>query len=128
SGEPIGLRPRLGPAYAPGPEDRASRIAELLTVRQPGGWSLLMPSGLPLGAGQGRRHYREARIEPGEVVTIVGRVLPFSDLADPTEANLLDGGLAGADDPEIAGDIAEARAAGLLEETPEEAWGNAAIP
>jgi hypothetical protein len=31
-------------------------------------------------------------------------------------------------DPEIAADLAEARAAGLLEDTPEEAWGNAAIP
>ena len=32
------------------------------------------------------------------------------------------------DDPEIVGDIAEARAAGLLADDPEEAWGNAAIP
>jgi hypothetical protein len=61
-------------------------------------------------------------------VTIIGRALPFSDLRDPAEADIaLDSDLA-SDDPEVMGDIAEARAAGLLEATPEEAWGNAAIP
>jgi hypothetical protein len=126
--DPVGLRPRVGSVYAPGPGDRESRIAQLLTVHEPGGWSLLGTSGTPLAGGGGRRHYREARIEPGDVVTVVGRVLPFADLADPAEANLLDGSALGADAPEIAGDLAEARAAGLLEATPEEAWGNAAIP
>ena len=29
------------------------------------------------------RHYAEARIEPGDVVTVVGRVVPFSEVADP---------------------------------------------
>ena len=125
---PIGLRPRVGPVYAPAPGDREARIAALLTVRAPGAWSLIGTGGLPLGASQGRRHYREARIEPGDIVTVVGRVLPFSDLSDPTEANLLDGAGLAPDDPEVAGDIAEARAAGLLEPSPEEAWGNAAIP
>ena len=43
-------------------------------------------------------------------------------------AFLLDGSNVGPDDPEVAGDLAEARAAGLLAATPEEAWGNAAIP
>ena len=33
----------------------------------------------------------------------------------------------GAADPEVFADLAEARAAGLLEDTPQEAWGNAAI-
>lgn len=127
-GGPIGLRPRTGSVYAPGPDDHAARIAELLTVRQPGGWSLLDPSGLPLGTGGGRRRYREARIEPGDIVTVVGQVLPFSELADPDAANLVDGAGVAADDAEVAGDLAEARAAGLLEDTPEEAWGNAAIP
>jgi hypothetical protein len=127
-GGPIGLRPRTGPMYAPGPDDREARIAELLTVRRPGAWSLLDPSGLPLGSGPGRRRYREARIEPGDIVTVVGRALPFSDLADPDEANLVDGAGLAADDVEVAGDLAEARAAGVLEDTPEEAWGNAAIP
>jgi hypothetical protein len=125
---PTGLHPRTGPLYAPGPDDREARIAELLTVRRPGAWSLLDPGGLPLGTAQGRRRYREARIEPGDIVTVVGQALPFADLADPDEANLVDGAGLAADDVEVAGDLAEARAAGLLEDTPEEAWGNAAIP
>src|SRR5690349_1769 len=118
-GGPIGLQPRVGPVYAPGPDDREARIAELLTVHRPGPWSLLGTTGLPLGAGTGRRHYREARIEPGDVVTVLGRVLPFADLGDPTDANLLDGAGVATDDPEIAGDLAEARAAGLLEASPD---------
>ena len=125
---PAGLQPRTGPVYAPGPDDREARIAQLLTVRRPGGLSLLGPNGLPVGVGGGRRRYREARIEPGEIVTVVGRALPFSELSDPTDANLVDGTGLASDDPEILGDIAEARAAGVLESTPEAAWGNAAIP
>jgi hypothetical protein len=125
---PAGYLPRVGPVYAPGPDDREARIAQLLTIRRPGGSSLLGRNGLPLAGGGGRRHYREARIEPGDVVTVVGRVLPFSEVADPAEANVVEGTGLAADDPEILGDIAEARAAGLLEATPEEAWGNAAIP
>jgi hypothetical protein len=30
-----------------------------------------------------RRHYREARLEPGDVITVVGRALPSGDLPDP---------------------------------------------
>jgi hypothetical protein len=60
-------------------------------------------------------------------VTIVGRALPFSDLDDPTEADIAEGSLA-VDDPEVTGDIAEAREAGVLVGSPEEAWGNAGIP
>jgi hypothetical protein len=127
---PLGLRPRVGSVYAPGPADREARIAQLLTVRQPAGGdpSVLGGSGFGLSAGAGRRRYREARIEPGDLVTVVGRALPFSELADPAEANLVEGTGLAADDPEIAGDLAEARAAGLLETTAEAAWGNAAIP
>jgi hypothetical protein len=124
---PTGLQPRTGPVFAPGPEDRDAQIAALLTVRQPDNWSLLDRSGLPLSTTNRRSHYREARIEAGDIVTVVGRVLPFADLEDPTGANLVDGtGLDGAD-PEIAADLADARAAGLLAATPEDAWGNAAI-
>ena len=39
------------------------------------------------GAGRPRR-YREARLAPGDVVTVIGRALPFSDLADPAEADV----------------------------------------
>jgi hypothetical protein len=126
-GGPIGLNPRIGSVFAPGPDDRDTQIAALLTVRAVGSGSLLDGSGLPLRSTGGRNHYREARIEPGEAVTVVGRVLPFSDLDDPADANLLDGSGVAPDDPEIAADLAEAREAGHLAATPEEAWGNAAI-
>src|SRR4051812_39728734 len=36
-GDPIGLRPRTGPIYAPGPDDREAQIADLLTVHRPTG-------------------------------------------------------------------------------------------
>jgi hypothetical protein len=126
-GDPPGLNPRTGSVYAPGPDDRAARIADLLTVRRPDGWSILDRSGLPPWS-HGGRHYREARIEPGDAVTVVGRALPFADLDDPDEANVLDGAIVASDDPEIAADLAEARATGLLEPTADDAWGNAAIP
>ncbi len=84
--------------------------------------------------------YREARIEPGQVVTIVGRALQFRDLADPTEADhaeldtltgAVDGNhvpdLGALDDPEVAASYARAREEGILLADPAEAWGNAAI-
>lgn len=131
---PPGLRLRNGPAYGPG-EDRDAQIAALLTVRPAG-------SGLPgddggrregfgsglLGGAQRSRRYSEARIEPGEIVTVIGRAMPFDQLADPAAADLLDPGSSGTDDPEIAADLAAARAAGALLSDPEDAWGNAAIP
>lgn len=125
-GGPIGLMPRTGSVFAPGPDDRESQIAALLTVRAAGDVALRHPNGLPLSTGS-KNHYREARIEAGDPVTVVGQVLPFADLSDPAGANLLDGSGVEAGDPEIAADLAEARAAGLLAATPAEAWGNAAI-
>jgi hypothetical protein len=134
--EPVGLRPRAGGAIQPGVLDRDARIAALLTVHQPlddpdSVDGLLDGHGGGLGLG-GQREYHEARIEPGDLVTIVGMVQPFDQLPDPAGADVaagdgLDGGgLIG--DPEVAADLAEARAAGLLESDPVEAWGNAAIP
>jgi hypothetical protein len=131
---PSGLRIRSGPAFGPG-EDREAQIAALLTVKPAG-------SGLPgegggrwqgfasahLGGARHNRSYTEARIEPGEVVTIIGRAMPFDQLDDPDTADVHGGGLPLADDPEIAADLAAARAAGTLASDPEEAWGNAAIP
>ena len=125
-GGPIGLMPRTGSVFAPGPDDRESQIAALLTVRA-GGAALVGKSGVPLATTSGRNHYREARIEAGDPVTVVGRVLPFADLDDPADANLAAGSGIEASDPEIAADLAEARAAGLLAATPGEARGNAAI-
>jgi hypothetical protein len=129
--EPTGLRLRAGSAIQPGIVDRATQIADLLTVHDPSG--LGDPGGDVLdGHTGGRRDYREARIEPGDVVTIIGTVLPFDQLEDASGADAVTrigldtiGDIA---DPEIAADLEEARAAGTLETDPSEAWGNAAIP
>lgn len=122
--EPPGLAIRTGAATRLSEPDRDTAIAELLRVRDPD--TTDRPAALR--DSDGPRRYREARLEPGDAVTIVGRALPFSDLADPVaadsgiEADVLDS------DPEIAADLAEARAAGILAADPEDAWGNAAIP
>jgi len=130
SGGAVGLQPRMGSAFGPGP-DRESQIAALLTVQgsssDPYGRASAGIGSVPLSIGSGDRHYTEARIDAGDIVTVVGQVVPFVDLTDPTAANLLDDSLVGANDPEVVADLAEARAAGLLEDTPAEAWGNAAI-
>jgi hypothetical protein len=60
-------------------------------------------------------------------VTILGSALPFGDLDDPATADR-DRPMLALDDPEVAMNVAEAREAGILAATPEEAWGNAAIP
>jgi hypothetical protein len=135
--DPPGLLPRTGSAFGPVP-DRQAQIAALLTVRDPGtdpwarpgaaGGAISLGSNLGvLGAATSRRQFREARIEPGDVVTVIGQVLPFGDLTDPAEADQAGGSAAVANDPEVAADLAEARAAGLLADTAAEAWGNAAI-
>jgi hypothetical protein len=136
-GDPPGLVPRTGSAFGTAP-DRESQIAALLTVRDPGGdpWAPSAPTGgaIALGSGRGllgaatsRRHYQEARIEAGEIVTVMGQVLPFGELEDPEAADHVDGSSDLASDPEVAADVAAARAAGLLADSPEQAWGNAAI-
>jgi hypothetical protein len=138
--EPVGLRMRAGSTYAPAP-DRDAQIAALLTVHTPAG--SLPSAGVNAGGWRGfasdrlldghyrsapRRHYREARLAPGDVVTVVGLALPFDQLADPTGANELESTEPLLDDPEIAADVAAARAAGFIRGDPEDAWGNAAIP
>jgi len=131
---PAGLSMRTGSALGPAEVDREAAIAALLTVRpaspgsadDPDGGSVL--SAMAGGPPTRGVHYREARLAPGDAVTVVGRALPFSDLADPTEADQASGSGVAPDDPEVAADIAEARAAGLLAEDAEHAWGNAAIP
>jgi hypothetical protein len=125
SGEaPVGLELRRGAAYRSAEPDTATQIADLLRVDDEG------PPGDPwttrtARSGQG---YREARLELGDLVTIVGQALPFSDLGDPTGADLGLGSGGLADDPEVAMDLAEAREAGALADDPATAWGNAAIP
>ena len=125
--EPPGLAIRTGGATQSTEIDRVAAIADLLTIHDPASgagspdWRGFRPQ-------EGRREYREARLEPGDAVTIVGRALPFRDLEDPGGA---DEGMGVGDpesDPEIAADMAEARAAGTLADDPDAAWGNAAIP
>lgn len=121
--EPPGLALRTGGATRVSEPDRATAIADLLRVRNPETNRLAI-----LRNDELRRSYRETRLAPGDAVTVVGRALPFSDLSDPvaadygTEADQLD------DDPEIAADLAAARAAGTLAVDSDDAWGNAAIP
>jgi hypothetical protein len=123
---PAGLRPRGGSALTPAAEDRQAQIAALLTVRRPDGESESVLEAMTPSLSR-RRTYREARLEAGETVTILGTALPFQHLDDPDGADLGEPALT-ADDPELAADIAEARAAGRLLGTAAEAWGNAAIP
>ncbi len=130
---PPGLRRNDGPAHRPVIEDRDAQVAALLTVRPavdlPGDGleGSTLGSLSTVGLGPSRRDYEERRLEPGDVITIIGSALPFGDLDDPASADRFDPSLA-LDDPEVALNVAEARAAGQLRATPEEAWGNAAIP
>jgi hypothetical protein len=128
---PAGLAVRTGTSVTTANLDREAAIAALLTV-QPAPTSTLAVLGASAGSAYGssskRRRYREARLAPGDTVTIVGRALPFADLSDPAEADIAIGSEVADDDPEVSGDIAEARSVGLLADSPEEAWGNAAIP
>lgn len=121
--EPPGLALRQGPATQAVQTDRATAVAALLRVRDP--WTADHPA--RLGAADRRRHYREARLEPGDPVTVVGRALPFADLADPLAADVGSEGDLAPDDPEVAADLAAARAAGTMAPSPADAWGNAAI-
>ena len=106
--------------------DREAAIAALLTVRRPDSGD----DDDPFGSNEHGRRYEESRIDVGDTVTVVGTAVPFGHLDDPDGADHLDrlgDPLVGLDDPEVAMNIAEARAAGILT-TPEDAWGNAAIP
>jgi hypothetical protein len=124
--EPSGLALRTGSAIGLAEPDRATAIAALLAVR-PADDDLTHPLLRGRRSG-GRRQYREARLSVGDAVTVVGRALPFRDLADPSESDVALGSELASDDPEVAANIAEAREAGILLADPEEAWGNAAIP
>jgi hypothetical protein len=125
--EPPGLAIRSGPATMTAEIDRATAIADLLTVHDPRSAAGEAPWPA-LRRPAGRREYRETRLEPGDAVTIVGRALPFRDLDDPAGADLGMGGSELDDDPEVAADLATARAAGTLADDQQSAWGNAAIP
>jgi len=139
--EPPGLKRRSGAMYAAALERDPGEMTEterevarqaLLTVQQPAeattaeGWSVADGNwgmGVGLATQRGRR-YREARLEPGEVVTILGQALPWSDIRDAIHAWDPSSNV----EATIAEDIATARELGTLAASPEEAWGNAAIP
>ena len=137
-GEPPGLHRRSGAAFAPDLErdpatmtdiERQAAAQALLTVQRPDPARSLDPDdgaerfGMYL-SNQGSKRYLEARLEPGQTVTILGQAWPWGEVRETVLAW----------DPgsnverDIAGDLAEARAQGLLLGSPEEAWGNAAIP
>ena len=141
SGEnPPGLSLNDGPAVAPATLDRDAAVTALLTVHAAGDGSADGPGGLldggalaalaasggernvnagigggPFGVAKGRRHYEEPRLEPGDIVTIVGTRAavrrprrPGADRMTATSP------IVGLDDPEVAAEVAEARAAGTL--------------
>lgn len=125
---PPELELRAGPAYQVGREDQSELIAQLLTVHhEPSEVDSLRR----LGWSGGSRQYREARVDIGAVVTIIGSALPFDQLPNPADAAFGDvavgGPLVATDDPAIAADLAAATASGALETDPDKAWGNAAI-
>jgi hypothetical protein len=137
--EPPGLAPRTGSSFAVIAErdpaalsglERDAAIADLLRVKAPAppvDTSALedaAPFGASLGVGGRRKRYRESRLEPGQTVTIIGQARPWSDVREAMAAWDAGSNV----DRDIAGDIAAARAAGMLVGSPEEAWGNAAIP
>lgn len=117
---PTGLSLRTGSAVGPAELDREAAIARLLAV--------LTPATTRSSGVRGRVHYREWRLGPGDVITVVGRAVPFSMLDDPSEADVDAPPAVRADDPEVLASIAEARAAGTLLDDPQAAWGNAGIP
>lgn len=122
-GDPVGLEVRHGPATRSGIESRDQAIADLLTVHRPEG-----PDDLG-GLAGGRRSYREARLAVGDAITVIGMVLPFDQLPDPTAANEESGAAATDEsvDPVVAADLASARASDGLADSAPDAWGNAAI-
>jgi hypothetical protein len=136
--EPPGLERRRGASYdmvlPDDPKDmtdaqRQAAIEALLTIGGPASLEASPGAGAAglLGGTlttSGGRRYREARLEVGETVTIIGQALPWADVRQQLAAT----GSGGNVDRSIADDLAEAREAGELATSPEEAWGNAAIP
>jgi hypothetical protein len=122
---PTAVSLRVGGTTVEGQPDRAAQIEALLSVRPA---TRAVDPRLGERRSESGQRYRESRLAPGDVVTVVGRAIPFSDLADPTEADVAVLGGVPADDPEVAADLAAALASGTLAADAEAAWGNAAIP
>ena len=137
--EPPGLRLRTGSSFAaiaqvdPASMSRLERdaaIQELLTVKAPTGARDAEASfsgsgdGGGIAGGSSGKRYRESRLEPGQTITVIGQALPWSDVRERSRAWDAGSNV----ERDIASDIAEARAAGILVDSSIEAWGNAAIP
>jgi hypothetical protein len=137
-GDPPGLHRRSGAAFAPNLErdtesmtdiEKQAAAQALLTVQRPDPTSSLDPDDGAERFGiyfsnQGGKRYREARLEPGETITILGQAWPWGEVRETVLAWNPGSNV----ERDIAGDLAEARAQGLLVGSPAEAWGNAAIP
>ena len=128
---PPGLAPRRTAVVMAEPAvDREAAIAALLTVQPPG----LARTGFPAwaaasarttGGGSSRHAWSLATRSPSSERRGRSRRWRTRPRADALEGSL--DPLGALEDPAIAADIAEALAAGTLT-SPEEAWGNAAIP
>ena len=136
--EPTGLQRRSGAAYSSWTErdldqmtdvERETAAQSLLTVQRPavplGGDDWDQGGGSFFGSttSDGRR-YREARLEPGQTITILGQAWPWGEVREV----VLSWNPGSNTERDMAGDLAFAREMGTLAASPAEAWGNAAIP
>ncbi len=135
--EPPGLKRRTGARYADFDQDpsemteleREAAAQALLTVQRPatsnpsGEWDEGGGSFLASTKREGRR-YRESRLEPGQTVTVLGQAWPWGEVQEVVMTSNPSDNI----ERDIAGDLAWAREMGILASSPEEAWGNAAIP
>jgi hypothetical protein len=136
--EPPGLSRRSGASFATSLErdpeqmtelERETAAQALLTVQRPtpttptDGWDKGGGSFFAAKRSEGRR-YRESRLEPGQTVTILGQAWPWAEVREV----VLTWDRSDNVERAIAGDLAWAREMGTLAASPEEAWGNAAIP
>lgn len=135
--EPPGLNRRSGTRFGtiePDVEqmtqvERSAAAKALLTVQRPTSatpaddWDEGGGSFFAARTSEGRR-YQEARLEPGQTVTVLGQAWPWGEVQEVVlAANPSDNV-----ERDMAGDLAWAREMGMLAASPEEAWGNAAIP
>lgn len=136
--EPPGLRRRRGATFSASLErdpsemtelERAAAAQALLTVQRStattpdGDWDEGGGSFFAARRSEGRR-YRESRLEPGQTVTILGQAWPWGEVQEV----VLSWNPGDNVERDMAGDLAWAREMGMLASSPEEAWGNAAIP